>query len=118
MAPTLPAPVFAQTLTHARVRAGQGDVRGARRILQAILERDPQDAEARQLLRELQERRQRSGREAPAAPLAPARAATPGELAARFRRALSSSGGGATRIRIRRLERWLRRIERRHDRGH
>jgi uncharacterized protein HemY len=41
------------TLTHARLRALQGDAAAARRILTAILERTPEDVEAQTLLAEL-----------------------------------------------------------------
>ncbi|HEX6851612.1 MAG TPA: hypothetical protein VF139_09410 [Candidatus Polarisedimenticolaceae bacterium] len=39
-----------ETLTHARIRAAQGDLTGARRIARAILDRDPEDSAARELL--------------------------------------------------------------------
>ena len=39
-----------ETLTHARIRAAQGDRSGARRIARAILDRDPKDEGARALL--------------------------------------------------------------------
>jgi hypothetical protein len=42
------------TLTHARLRASQGDHRGARKLLVAYLDRNPDDAAARRLLRELE----------------------------------------------------------------
>ena len=41
------------TLTHARLRATQGDVAGAARILRVILEVQPAHREARELLAEL-----------------------------------------------------------------
>ena len=41
------------TLTHARVRAGQGDLRGARRVLRGMLATSPEHAQARRLLAEL-----------------------------------------------------------------
>jgi len=41
------------TLTHARIRAAQGDVDGARAILEEILAACPEDAGARLLLREI-----------------------------------------------------------------
>ncbi|ANM28548.1 hypothetical protein ABI59_01320 [Acidobacteria bacterium Mor1] len=41
------------TVTHARLRAGQGDVDGARRILERRLAADPADADARRLLETL-----------------------------------------------------------------
>ena len=42
-----------ETLTHARIRAAQGDRSGARRIARSILERDPGDRGARDLLEAL-----------------------------------------------------------------
>lgn len=42
-----------ETVTHARIRAAQGDRSGARRIARAILARDPEDAAARELLEAL-----------------------------------------------------------------
>jgi len=38
------------TLTHARVRAGQGDLRGARKVLRAMLQRRPEHGQAQRLL--------------------------------------------------------------------
>jgi hypothetical protein len=42
-----------ETVTHARLRAEQGDAAGAVRILRAVLARRPGDAEARELLASL-----------------------------------------------------------------
>jgi hypothetical protein len=53
-----------ETLTHARIRAAQGDLTGARRIARAILERDPDDADARELLAALGSRGDAPTREA------------------------------------------------------
>ena len=91
-----------ETVTHARLRAGQGDVRGARRILTRVLSRHPGDRAAQELLGELDGRRhvERSARAEPVE----ARAT---DLADRFRAAL----GGATEERAARLRRWLHRIE-------
>jgi hypothetical protein len=41
------------TVTHARVRASQGDVAGALRVLRGVLARSPRDAEALRLYSEL-----------------------------------------------------------------
>ncbi|MDX1390083.1 MAG: hypothetical protein R3344_12890 [Acidobacteriota bacterium] len=41
------------TVTHARLRLGQGDTAGARRILNTILTRDPGHSEARRLMNEM-----------------------------------------------------------------
>ena len=94
------------TLTHARIRAGQGDRSGARRIVRAILEREPWNGEARDFFDQL------AGKDRPpqasgAEPLtAPPVAATAKGLAARFRQVLD---GGAD-PRIERLTVWLDRI--------
>ena len=47
------------TLTHARLRAVQGDRRAARRILASILERDPERQDARKLLHQVAGRAER-----------------------------------------------------------
>ena len=46
-----------ETLTHARLRAGQGDVSGAVRILRVVLKAEPGNGEAALLMAELQGRR-------------------------------------------------------------
>jgi len=98
------------TLTHARIRAAQGDVRGARKILHAILRERPAEVEARELLAELAARPQVEREELrdvdPAAPVA----AEAGRLAAPFRRALGREREAPGARRIRRLERWLERV--------
>jgi hypothetical protein len=98
------------TLTHARLRAAQGDVQHARRIVERVLGHDPNDAEARALLDEL------CGRTDAPATLAgePVVPAAPVSFDARvererFRRALGAPPDG--RRAIARLERWLARIE-------
>jgi len=50
------------TLTHARLRARQGDLPGARRVLRQLLERDPADPAAHALLRDLDPPRARAAR--------------------------------------------------------
>jgi len=57
------------TLTHARLRAQQGDVAGARRLLSAILTVEPDHLEARSLLLRL-ERLEGTGHAEPEAPAA------------------------------------------------
>lgn len=47
------------TLTHARLRAAQGDLSGARAILGVILRREPGNAAAARALSELADRRAR-----------------------------------------------------------
>ncbi len=49
-APSRDSVTLLPTLTHARIRARQGDVDGARRILRAMLAEHPEDADARALL--------------------------------------------------------------------
>ena len=77
-----------QTVTHARLRALQGDPAGAVRILEAVLARRPEDGEARELLRNLPRGRapEMEGDESPVAPPTPASA---DELARTFRRTLA-----------------------------
>jgi len=74
------------TLTHARVRAGQGDLRGARRVLREMLRLSPEHRPAKRLLEQL--------------------AGTGKGL--RIERA--GSDGSTTAHRIRRLEAWLSRV--------
>ena len=94
------------TLTHARIRAGQGDRSGARRILRAILEQEPWNREAREFFDQL------AGRDSPRpaagtekTPVPPVEA-TAEELASRFRQVLE----GGVDPRIERLTVWLGRI--------
>jgi len=96
------------TVTHARLRALQGDRAGAAELLQAILEQDPANDEARWLLASL-------GR--PAAPPSPAAAddaeprrepAAAGALGSMFRARLEAAPPAAARAQ--RLRLWLRRI--------
>jgi hypothetical protein len=87
------------TVTHARLRLRQGDVREARRILAGILDRDPGATAARELLAELDD----GGR--------PARNAPAGTAAGSFRRALGIDVDARRQV-IDRLEDWLRRIKR------
>jgi len=113
------------TLTHARVRAAQGDVAGARRILTAMLARDPEDPGARRLLGELEGRTDAAGQVDADETLAPPEPCAADELAPRFRsllgakrRAAGSTGARpaaerrTARARILRLEHWLARVER------
>ena len=97
------------TLTHARLRAAQGDVAGAKRILRVILDVQPGHDEARALLARIEHRSVAVLPESEEAALEPARAATAGDLAVAFRGALSSPKRGPG---VLRLSRWLQRIER------
>jgi hypothetical protein len=99
------------TLTHARVRAAQGDVAGARRILVAMLARDPEDPGARRLLADLAGSIDRDRVADADEPVAPAQPRGAADLAPQFR-ALLGGGRASARARIRRLERWLERVGR------
>lgn len=103
-------PELEPTLTHARLRAAQGDVSGARAILERLLALEPANAEARRLLEALAGRRNRESAEAPPPPLARPRSAGAGELTDRFRQALGRNRPHGRRERIRRLQAWLVRI--------
>ena len=98
------------TLSHARLRAAQGDASGARAILERLLAREPGNRSARRLLDELAGRGDRRSGEPPPAPVARPRPAGAEELAARFRQALGRKRPEKGRARIRRLEAWLVRI--------
>ena len=97
------------TLTHARLRASQGDRRGSRRILAEILRRSPGDREASLLLRSLEGLPDRPQPGEGLEPLSRRRAADPGSLAPGFRAALGSAFSRRTerRRRIERLRAWL-----------
>ena len=85
------------TLTHARLRAQQGDARGAAAILRALLAERPDDREASELLASLPRASTPHGDPGEAAPRAP----TPAQaevLAPSFRHALA----GVERARARR----------------
>ena len=102
------------TLTHARLRARQGDLRTARRIVRKILDEDPENVEARALLDSFTGR---AGREAAAearSELEPRQAADAAQLATRFREALGRTHSGTER-KIARLKRWRTRIRRHVD---
>ncbi|HEX4825188.1 MAG TPA: hypothetical protein VFV19_12850 [Candidatus Polarisedimenticolaceae bacterium] len=92
------------TLTHARLRASQGDVAGAARIVRVILRAQPGHEEARAFLASLEGRvavTYRERREPEPRAAAPAEAAA---LAPAFRRALDEGQAAA------RLEAWVERI--------
>ncbi len=92
------------TLTHASLRARQGDVEGARRILRGILAAEPAHADAAELLTRL-DRSVAVRRREPAEPEPPpARAATASELSERFRDALEAPGADSS---VDRLKDWL-----------
>jgi len=95
------------TVTHARLRALQGDAAGAVTILEAVLARSPGDLEARELLAELP-RGAGPPPEIDEGAAAPAKAASAAELTHRFRRTL-----GRRSARRQRLERFLALVTRR-----
>ena len=99
------------TLTHARIRSGQGDLAGARRVLRAILKRSPDDAEARALLEHLSGRAGREATPERVEAVAAPEAADASSLAEEFRRSLGSRHRNSDVTgRVRRLEVWLARI--------
>lgn len=97
------------TLTHARLRASQGDIAGAARILRDILEIQPDHAGARELLVQIEHHvdvvRKVAEEDAPA-PVSPA---TAGDLRLQFRGALS---GRVEDLAVGRLSHWLERVKR------
>ena len=105
MGSTEPDAGFA-TLTHAKLRASQGDFAGAARIVRVILQAQPGHEEARAFLASIDGRvpvTYRERREPEPAPTSPAEAA---ELSPAFRRALDGGKVSA------RLEAWVDRIRR------
>lgn len=118
MCPATPSgPEDLATVTHARIRARQGDVDGARRVLEAILSERPDHPGALDLLAELERTVAREA--APVldpepAPRAPAAVA---DLTASFRQALDATAPPpAADRRAVRLRRWLGRLENRRTR--
>jgi hypothetical protein len=99
------------TVTHARLRARQGDARTARTILRSILAADPSNVEARTLLDEIGKRPDLPAAEPPDEALAAPRPARASELGGRFREALAPRDGPAPRRTIERLRALLERLE-------
>lgn len=97
------------TLTHARLRAAQGDVTGAVRILRVILEVQPGHDEARGFLAEIEDRLSAAHVEPLEVAAEAVMPATAGDLTQRFRDALDARRPNP---RIRRLSSWLERMER------
>ena len=96
------------TLTHARLRAAQGDVPGAVRILRVILEVQPEHHEARRFLAEIENRRAVAHAEPGEGATEPVTPATVDDLTRRFRDALDVR---PRKLGIRRLEFWLARVQ-------
>jgi hypothetical protein len=105
--PSKPGSGSFATLTHARLRAAQGDVSGAVRILRVIVGAEPTHDEARRLLDELQGRPNRAAVEPEAPPLAERAAARASELAGRFRETIGGVAPPDAGTRRERLSRWL-----------
>jgi hypothetical protein len=103
-----------ETLTHARIRAAQGDLAGARRIASAIVERDPSDAAARGLLASLEGRADAVAVPEGAEALSEAVAASPGELREHFRERLGLARPSTSRER---LSGWLDTVRRNRGRA-
>ncbi len=100
------------TLTHARLRAAQGDVAGAKRILRVILDVEPGHDEARALLSRIEHRSVAAIPESDEAALEPVRAATAHDLAVAFRGVLAAPSAPRRGAGVLRLSRWLQRVER------
>ena len=98
------------TTTHAKLRAAQGDVATARRILQAILAERPGDLEAAALLAMLTPAADDGYSEPQDEPLAPPEPARGEDLSTKFREALAGPSIEATGGLRMRLEGLLRRI--------
>ena len=97
------------TLTHARLRAAQGDVSGAVRILRVILEVQPGHDEARGFLAEIENRLAVAHVEPLEVAAEAVTSATAGDLARRFREALEARRPSP---KIPQLASWLERIQR------
>ncbi len=98
------------TLTHARLRIAQGDIRGAREMLQEMLDGGQGNPEAERLLASIEGRPDRAGMAELQRPLPPPQPADAADLSADFRRFLSESDRGR-RATIERLREWLRRMQ-------
>jgi hypothetical protein len=97
------------TLTHARLRAEQGDVAGAVRILRVILEAQPDHGEAREFLAALEHRVAVTYREPDEISAEDVQPSSSGELKQRFREALA---GTPVEARTARLTHWIERVRR------
>lgn len=99
------------TLTHARIRAEQGDLSGARKVLRDLLAADPSQEAALALLDEIDGRSDRSGGEDKAEAIPERLEADPANLSASFREALGARPP-ERRERIARLRNWLETVRR------
>ena len=103
------------TLTHARLRAAQGDVDGAVRILRVILDVQSGHDEARALLAEIEDRVAVVHKEPTEDSAEAVMPATADDLTRRFRDALRTRGRSA---RVERLFLWLERAQRNRGTRH
>ena len=103
------------TLTHARLRAAQGDVSGALRILRVILDVQPEHDEARGLLAELEGEKAVAHFEPLEDPVDAVTSATSRDLKQRFKGAL---GAGEASPTVRRLADWLALLQRNRGARH
>ena len=100
-----------KTVTHARLRAAQGDTDGACRLLCELLRDRPDDAEAGAMLEEIGGTPSRPIPVEEGRPVSAPTAGDPAALAEQFRRALDDESAQPAR-RIERLQGWLSRIRR------
>src|SRR5262245_27864319 len=94
------------TLTHARLRAQQGDVAGARRLLAAILTIEPDHLEARSLLLRLERLPGTGHAEPETSAFGPPEGARAADLAPAFRASLGPAAATPARSALR-LRAWL-----------
>jgi len=97
------------TITHARLRAAQGDIRGARALLLDILHRNPGHRQAKELLAQITGREDKQRSAERAEQLAAPEPGDPDRLSEEFKQVLFR-GDRPRRARIERLEQLLRRI--------
>ncbi len=112
MATHTPADGPLATVTHARLRAAQGDVAAASALLEAILRRSPGHPEAEEMLAGLRNRKGSVRSADVPEPLAPPEAGDARRLASTFRATLGVEAESVARRKIRALERWLTTITR------
>ena len=98
-----------KTLTHARLRAAQGDHSGAARLLGEMLLAEPDHPQARALLQEIDGKSSAAAPVSDDPPVAPPLACDPSDLKDAFRLALRTDPVPPVR-RIRRLQDWLSRV--------
>ena len=99
------------TLTHARVRAMQGDVRTARSILACILRQDPGHVEAKKLQERLSHRDQVPSARGWEERLHAAEPDDPSTLTREFKRVLRGTGFRPREKAVEHLKWWLDRIK-------